>query len=82
MTTNGVLFSRLAEGLAQAGLNRVNFSLDTLDEGKFKRLTRWGKVQDVWDGIQAAERVGLTPIKINAVVVRDYNESDVVDLAA
>jgi GTP 3',8-cyclase len=81
MTTNGVLFSRLADGLAQAGLNRVNFSLDTLDETKFNRLTRWGKLQDVWNGIEAAERVGLTPIKINAVVVRDFNESDVVDLA-
>ena len=81
MTSNGVLFARLAEPLAQAGLQRVNFSLDTLDEAKFNRLTRWGKLQDVWSGIQAAERAGLTPIKINAVVVRDYNESDVVDLA-
>jgi cyclic pyranopterin phosphate synthase len=81
MTTNGILFSRLAEPLARAGLTRVNFSLDTLDEQKFNRLTRWGKLEDVWKGIQAAEEAGLTPIKINSVVVRDYNESDVIDLA-
>ena len=81
MTTNGVLFSRLAQSLAQAGLQRVNFSLDTLDPQKFERLTRCGRLEDVWTGIQAAEDAGLTPIKINAVVVRDYNEADVIDLA-
>jgi GTP 3',8-cyclase len=81
MTSNGVLFSRLAEPLAQAGLNRVNFSLDTLDKEKFNSLTRWGILDDVWSGIKAAERVGLTPIKLNAVVVRGFNEDDVTDLA-
>jgi cyclic pyranopterin phosphate synthase len=81
MTSNGVLFARLAQPLARAGLQRVNFSLDTLDPQKFERLTRRGRVEDVWSGIQAAEDAGLTPIKINAVVVRDYNEADVVDLA-
>jgi cyclic pyranopterin phosphate synthase len=81
MTTNGVLFARLAHALAQAGLQRVNFSLDTLNAEKFKRLTRRGALEDVWTGIQAAEDAGLTPIKVNAVVVRDYNEEDVVDLA-
>ncbi|MBN1302809.1 MAG: GTP 3',8-cyclase MoaA [Anaerolineales bacterium] len=82
MTTNGVLLSRLAEPLAQAGLQRVNVSIDTLDPEKFKRLTRWGSLDDVWQGIVAAEAAGLTPIKINAVVVAGYNEADVVDLAA
>lgn len=81
MTTNGVLFSRLAQSLAEAGLNRVNFSLDTLDPEKFHRLTRWGALEDVWSGIEAAEAAGLVPIKINAVVVRGYSESDVVNLA-
>ena len=81
MTTNGVLLSKLAQPLAEAGLQRVNVSIDTLDPGKFQRLTRWGKLQDVWDGILAAEQAGLTPIKLNAVVVRGYNEDDVVDLA-
>jgi cyclic pyranopterin phosphate synthase len=81
MTSNGVLFAKLAQSLARAGLHRVNFSLDTLDPHKFERLTRRGRLEDVWSGIQAAEDAGLLPIKINAVVVRDYNESDVVDLA-
>ena len=81
MTTNGVLLSKLAQPLAEAGFQRINVSIDTLDPGKFQRLTRWGKLQDVWDGILAAEQAGLTPIKLNAVVVRGYNEDDVVDLA-
>jgi cyclic pyranopterin phosphate synthase len=62
-------------------LQRVNISLDTLDPEKFNRLTRWGKLEDVWLGIQAAEEAGLSPVKINAVIVRGYNESDVTDLA-
>ncbi len=81
MTTNGVLLSRMAKPLAQAGLQRVNISLDTLDPEKFQTLTRWGSVEDVWSGIEAAESAGLTPIKINAVVVRGYNETDMVHLA-
>jgi cyclic pyranopterin phosphate synthase len=81
MTTNGLLLPRLARPLAQAGLQRVNISLDTLDPQKFRRLTRWGDLDDVWQGIQAAEQAGLAPVKINAVVVRGYNEADVVDLA-
>ena len=81
MTTNGVLLSRLAQPLADAGLQRVNISVDTLDLQKFRRLTRWGNLDQVWAGIEAAEQAGLTPIKINAVVVRGYNEADVVDLA-
>lgn len=81
MTTNGLLLSRLAHKLKEAGLQRVNISLDTLDPDKFRRLTRWGKLEDVWEGIQAAEQAGLSPIKINAVLVQGYNEADVVDLA-
>jgi GTP 3',8-cyclase len=81
MTTNGILLSRLAEPLAKAGLQRVNISLDTLDPDKFNRLTRWGKLDNVLEGVLAAERAGLSPIKLNAVVVAGYNEADVVDLA-
>jgi cyclic pyranopterin phosphate synthase len=81
MTTNGVLLKKLAQPLAEAGLQRVNISVDTLNPEKFKRLTRWGKLEDVWEGILAAEKAGLTPIKLNAVVVKGYNEEDVVDLA-
>jgi GTP 3',8-cyclase len=81
LTTNGVLLSKLAGPLADAGLQRVNISLDTLDPVKFKRMTRWGKLEDVWKGILAAEQAGLTPLKLNAVVVRGYNEEDTQDLA-
>jgi len=82
MTTNGVLLSRLAQPLKDAGLQRVNVSIDTLNPEKFKRLTRWGKLEDVWKGILAAEQAGLNPVKLNAVIVKGYNEEDVVDLAA
>jgi len=81
MTTNGVLLSQLAKPLADAGLRRVNISLDSLDPSQFKRLTRRGDMEDVWEGIMAAEEAGLTPIKINVVVVADYNEAEVSKLA-
>lgn len=81
MTTNGVLLKKLAGPLAEAGLKRVNVSIDTLDPEKFHRLTRWGKLDDVWQGILAAEQAGLKPVKLNAVVVKGYNEADVSDLA-
>lgn len=81
MTTNGVLLGKLAAPLKAAGLQRVNISLDTLDPDRFKRLTRWGSLEQVWEGILAAEQAGLAPVKINAVVVRGYNERDVPDLA-
>lgn len=81
MTTNGVLLAKLAGPLAEAGLQRVNISIDTLDPEKFHRLTRWGRLEDVWRGILAAEEAGLRPVKLNAVVVKGYNEADVVDLA-
>jgi cyclic pyranopterin phosphate synthase len=81
MTTNGLLLDRLARPLAEAGLQRVNISIDTLNPEKFKKLTRWGEVEDVWAGIHAAEAAGLG-VKLNAVVVRGYNDrEDVVDLA-
>lgn len=81
MTTNGVLLSRLAQPLAEAGLQRINISIDTLNPVKFRRLTRWGDVEDIWEGIMAAEAAGLTPVKLNAVVVKGYNEEDAIDLA-
>ena len=81
MTTNGVLLEKLARPLKEAGLQRVNVSLDTVDPERFKRITRWGKLEQVWAGIRAAEEAGLTPVKINAVVVRGFNDGDVTDLA-
>ena len=82
MTTNGLKLPQLAEPLKRAGLARVNISIDSLDPAKFKRITRWGDVNDVLAGIDAAKRAGLTPIKLNAVVIRGFNEDDVVPLAA
>ncbi len=82
MTTNALLFTRLAGPLREAGLDRVNISIDTLDPAKFKFMTRGGRLDLVWAGIEEAERVGLTPIKLNSVVVRDQNDLEVVDMAA
>ncbi|MBC7814137.1 MAG: radical SAM protein, partial [Burkholderiales bacterium] len=81
MTTNGILLGKLAQPLADAGLQRVNISIDTLDPDKFHKITRWGHLDEVWAGIEASERAGLTPIKLNAVVVRGFNEGDVTELA-
>ena len=81
MTTNGVLLPRMAKPLVEAGLQRVNISIDTLDPVKFKGLTRGGSLEVVWAGLQAAEQAGLTPVKINSVIVKDFNEDDIVDLA-
>lgn len=81
MTTNGVLLKHLARPLARAGLLRLNISIDALDPQKFRRLTRWGNVDDVLAGIRAAEEAGF-PIKLNAVVARGINDrQDAVDLA-
>ncbi len=81
MTTNGLMLDKLAKPLAEAGMQRVNISIDTLNPQKFKKITRWGKVEEVLDGIRAAEEAGLG-VKLNCVVVRGYNdEDDVVDLA-
>ena len=81
MTTNGLLLPELAHPLKQAGLDRVNISIDTLNPEKFHAITRWGRLEDVWAGIAAAESAGLVPIKLNCVVTRGFNEEDVVDLA-
>ncbi len=81
MTTNGVVLQKLAQPLAEAGLQRVNISLDTLDPRKFEMLTRRDSFAEVWGGILAAEEAGLTPIKLNIVVVLGHNDDEVVDLA-
>ncbi len=81
MTTNAVKLEQLAEPLTRVGLKRVNISIDTLDAERFNKITRFGKLDQVWRGILAAERAGLKPIKLNSVVVRGYNEDDIVDLA-
>jgi cyclic pyranopterin phosphate synthase len=81
MTTNGLRLSDLSQPLKEAGLERVNVSVDTLDPDRFHRVTRWGHLDKVLAGIYAAQAAGLTPLKINAVVARGFNEDDVVELA-
>jgi len=81
MTTNGILLSRYAAELAEAGLQRVNVSLDTLRPERFQRITRRGQLEDVLAGMEAARGAGLEPIKINTVVIRGMNDDEVVDLA-
>ena len=81
MTTNGTLLARHAAGLAAAGLQRVNISLDTLQPDRFRQITRLGSLEDVLDGVKAAKAAGLVPIKFNTVVVRGLNDDEVVDLA-
>jgi cyclic pyranopterin phosphate synthase len=81
MTTNGMRLAALAQPLADAGLSRVNISLDALNAQTFQRMTNRGDFERVWAGVLAAERVGLMPIKLNAVVVRGYNDGSVTALA-
>lgn len=74
LTTNGVLLPRMADQLRQAGLSRVNISLDTLDAEQFHAITRRGYLQEALDGIDAALAAGFNPVKINAVAVRQLHQ--------
>lgn len=82
ITTNGFLLDRLAQPLADAGLSRANISLDSLDRDRFKQITRRDALGRVIAGIDAALAAGLEPVKINAVVVRGFNDDEVVPMAA
>ena len=85
MTTNGTRLAGAADDLAKAGLARVNVSLDSLDAGRFRELTRGGRVEEVLAGIDAALASGLTPLKLNSVLRRSSYRQDVpalLDLAA
>jgi cyclic pyranopterin phosphate synthase len=81
VTTNGILLARYADELKSAGLKRVNISLDTLKPERFKQITGHDKLKDVLAGIEAAERVGLKPVKINMVPLKDINDDEVIDFA-
>jgi len=81
MTTNAMLLRRYAAPLAEAGLRRVNVSLDTLRPERFRAITRWGDLDTALDGIAAAFEAGLEPVKINTVVMRGQNDDEVVALA-
>lgn len=79
ITTNGIFLKKYAKDLKDAGLNRVNISLDTLNEKKYSDITKGGCLQDVLEGIKEAKRVGLTPIKLNTVLVGGFNDNEIED---
>ena len=81
LTTNGLLLAQQAQPLFDAGLRRINISLDALDPGRFRQLTRRDGLEHVIAGIQAAKRAGFDPVKINAVSIRGVTEHEVVPLA-
>ena len=81
MTTNGATFRNVAHDLRDAGLRRVNISLDTLRRDRFEQMTRRDELEHVLDGIAAAKEAGFAPVKINAVIERGVNDDEIVDLA-
>ena len=81
LTTNGILLGPLARQLRDAGLERINISLDTMDAAKFEKLTRRSGFEQVIEGILAAKAAGFVPVKVNAVAIRGVTEDDVVPLA-
>jgi cyclic pyranopterin phosphate synthase len=80
LTTNGILLATMAKELWDAGLRRINVSLDTMDPAKFKELTRRTGFEQVIEGILAAKRAGFDPVKLNAVAIKGTTEDDVVPL--
>lgn len=81
LTTNGLLLAAQADALKSAGLSRVNVSLDTLRPERFKEITRRSGMEQVLAGIEAAERVGMLPIKLNIIPFADFNDDEIVDFA-
>jgi len=79
LTTNGSQLARFADDLVAAGVRRVNVSLDTLDDAKFADITRWGRLAQVLNGIDAAQKAGLR-VKINAVALKGFNEDELFTL--
>src|SRR5438045_1460169 len=80
LTTNGIGLTRIAGGLADAGLDRINVSLDTLDRERFRQMAHRDRLPDVLAGLRAAREAGLAPVKVNAVLMRGLNEADAVPL--
>ena len=81
LTTNGILLEKYAGGLAEAGLNRINVSLDSLLTDRYKEITRGGDISPVMKGIDAAEKAGLLPLKINMVPIRHLNDDEIAHFA-
>ncbi len=81
ITTNGILLPELAKPIKEAGVSRVNISLDTLDEEKYAQITRCGKLKDAFAGLEAALDAGFDRVKINTVLLGDLNENEILSLA-
>ncbi len=81
LTTNGLKLATMAGALRQAGLTRINVSLDTLDRARFQRIARRDSLPEILAGLEAAKRAGFSPIKVNAVLMRGFNEDEAVPLA-
>jgi cyclic pyranopterin phosphate synthase len=81
LTTNGALLSAQAEALKAAGLERINVSVDTLKEDRFRKITQRGELGPVLEGLTAAKAAGMHPIKINSVIIRGFNDDELLDLA-
>lgn len=82
LTTNGLLLPPMAGELKAAGVDRVNISLDTLDPEKYRRITRGGRLEDALAGIRAARDAGLTPLKLNCVLIGGFNDDEISALAS
>lgn len=82
LTTNGTLLAPMAEKLYQAGIHRINISLDTLDPDKYAEITNGGRLSDVLEGIEAAQRVGMSPVKLNTVLIGGFNDDEIEALCA
>ncbi len=82
LTTNGVLLKRFAKELKEAGLNRLNISLDSMDPKRYEEITKGNNLSDVWEGIRAAEELGFSPIKINMVPIRGFNDNEIKEFAS
>jgi len=79
VTTNGTLLEKYAQALKDAGVGRINISLDTLHADRFKKITRIGKLEKTLAGIEAALKVGFQKIKLNTVIMRGYNDDEIID---
>lgn len=77
LTTNGIFLEKYARALKEAGISRINISLDTLDAEKYKSITKKGNLKAVLKGIEAAKEAGLLPIKVNVVLLKDFNEDEI-----
>ena len=77
LTTNATLLAPLADRLYQAGIHRINISLDTLDPVKYTKMTRGGKLSDALEGIRAAMRAGMDPVKLNTVLIGGFNDDEI-----